>query len=142
MQIVAPNEVVVVVGFEMKMGGRAGTMSLCVPYNVIEPVVEKLSNQTWAAYKRNTRADQLRNRVGGHLESARMSATATLADTAMTVDELHNLEVGDIILTDKLASSPLVLKVAGKPKFIGHLGQYRGNRAFKVARNVHPKDRV
>ena len=38
-QIVPPNEVVVVVGFELKMGGRAGTMSLCIPYNVIEPVV-------------------------------------------------------------------------------------------------------
>ncbi|MCC7204000.1 MAG: flagellar motor switch protein FliM, partial [Phycisphaeraceae bacterium] len=48
-QIVQPNEPVVVVGFEIKMGGRAGTMSLCIPYNVIEPVMDKLSTQTWAA---------------------------------------------------------------------------------------------
>ena len=46
-QIVPPNEVVVVVGFEIKMGGRAGTASLCIPYNVFEPVMEKLSNQTY-----------------------------------------------------------------------------------------------
>jgi len=30
-QIVPPNETVVVVGFELKMGNRAGTMSLCIP---------------------------------------------------------------------------------------------------------------
>jgi flagellar motor switch protein FliM len=34
--------VVVVVGFELKMSNRAGTMNLCIPYNVIEPVIEDL----------------------------------------------------------------------------------------------------
>lgn len=141
-QIVAPNEVVVVVSFEMKMGGRAGTMSLCVPYNVIEPLVEKLSNQTWSMYKRHIRDDQLRSRVEGHLDTATMIVSTILADTNMSVDELRNLEVGDVLLTTKPAKSPLVLKVEGRNKFIGHLGQYKGNRAFKVARRVHPKDRV
>src|SRR5439155_4064601 len=39
-QIVAPNEVVVVIGFEIKLGPRSGTMSLCLPYTVIEPVMQ------------------------------------------------------------------------------------------------------
>ena len=51
-QIVPPNEVVVVVGFELKMGGRAGTMSLCIPYNVIEPIMGVLSNQSWFTYQK------------------------------------------------------------------------------------------
>ncbi len=75
-QIVPPNEVVVVVGFELKMGSRAGTMSLCIPYNVIEPVMDKLSNQTWSQYKRNTSNQQLRHRVAGHIETTRMSVNA------------------------------------------------------------------
>ncbi|MFN9993733.1 MAG: flagellar motor switch protein FliM, partial [Phycisphaerales bacterium] len=31
-QIVAPNEVVIVIGFELKLTSRAGTMNLCIPY--------------------------------------------------------------------------------------------------------------
>ncbi len=100
-QIVPPNEVVVVVGFEMKMGGRAGTMSLCIPYNVIEPVIEKLSNQSWAAYKRNRRDDQLRNRVAGHLEEARLTVTCILANTSIKIGDLMTLQVGDLIMTEK-----------------------------------------
>jgi flagellar motor switch protein FliM len=46
-QIVPPNEVVVVIGFEIKLASRAGTMSLCIPFNVIEPVVDALSAQSW-----------------------------------------------------------------------------------------------
>ena len=66
------------------MGGRAGTMSLCIPYNVIEPVVTKLSNQTWSAYKRN-RGSELRDQVAGHLESAKLTVAGVLADTTITL---------------------------------------------------------
>ncbi len=141
-QIVPPNEVVVVVNFEVKMGTRAGTMSLCIPYNVIEPVIDKLSSQTWAAYKKNKKDKQLRHRLEGHLEAAKLEVTAVLADTTMSVNDLMNLQVGDVILTEKPASSPLSLSVGGRRKYIGQLGQYRGNRAFKVSRSITPKDRV
>ena len=141
-QIVPPNEVVVVVGFELKMGGRAGTMSLCVPYNVIEPVVDKLSNQTWAQYKRAKGDDRLRHRMAGHLDSAKLQVNTVLADTTIKLSDLVGLQVGDIIMTEKPASAPLTLAIEGKRKFIGQLGQYRGNRAFRVMRPMTPKDRV
>ncbi len=141
-QIVPPNEVVVVVGFELKMGGRAGTMSLCIPYNVIEPVVEKLNNQTWSSYRRQDRDKKLRNRLTSHLEVARVDVSARLADTSMRLSDLVNLQVGDLIITEKPAAAPLSLLVEGKRKFIGQLGQYKGNRAFKVEREITPRDRV
>ena len=141
-QIVAPNEVVVVVGFEMKMGGRAGTMSLAIPYNVIEPVMEKLSNQTWAAYQRSSQGKELRDRLTQHLDTAKLPVSSVLAETTIKLKDLQQLQPGDVILTEKPASSPLTLLVGGKRKFIGQLGQYRGNRAFKVSRAIHPKDRV
>jgi flagellar motor switch protein FliM len=141
-QIVPPNEVVVVVGFELKMGGRAGTMSLCIPYNVIEPVVEKISSQTWAAYRRKGQDAQLRARVAGHLDSAKVTIASVLANTTITLSELRDLQVGDIILTDKPHSAPITLLIEGKRKYIGAVGQYKGNRAFKVARGYNPRDRV
>jgi len=141
-QIVAPNEVVVVVGFEMKMGGRAGTMSLCIPYAVIEPVVGKLSSQSWAAYKTGRHDKKLRHRVEQRLEHAKLDVQAILADTTIKLSDLLNLRPGDVILTEKPAAAPLSLSIEGKRKFIGRLGQYRGNRAFQVQRPLHPKDRV
>ena len=141
-QIVPPNEVVVVVGFELKMGNRAGTMSLCIPYAVIEPVVDKLSSQSWSAYKKMTRDARLRDRMANSLESAKVHIAAELARTTMTVQELVNLQVGDVVLTDKPATSPLALTIEGRRKFIGQLGQHNGNRAYKVSRPISPRDRV
>jgi flagellar motor switch protein FliM len=141
-QIVPPNEVVVVIGFELKMGGRAGTMSLCIPYNVIEPVVEKLSAQTWAAYKRGQRDVQNRHRLAYQLDAAKVTLTGVLANTTIKLSELRNLEIGDVIITEKPATAPLALLVEGKRKYIGQIGQFKGNRAFKVVRKISAKDRV
>jgi len=141
-QIVPPNEVVVVIGFELKMGGRSGTMSLCVPYNVIEPVVEKLSNQTWEQYRRNNRNEQLRHRVAGRLESTKLPINAQLARTSIKLHDLMNLQAGDLITTEKPASRPITLNVGDRRKFIGQLGQFKGSRAFKVDRPISAKDRV
>lgn len=55
-QIVPPNEVVVVIGFELKMGNRAGTMNLCIPFNVIEPIMEALSAQSWFSNSRTNKS--------------------------------------------------------------------------------------
>ena len=140
-QIVPPNEVVVVVGFELKMGGRAGTMSLCIPYNVIEPVIDKLSNQSWVAYKKNGRDAELRQRLVGHLDAAPLTVTAVLANTTIKLSELLNLQVGDVI-TEKPAAAPLTLMVEGKCKHIGYLGQYKGNRAFQVKRPWTPQGQI
>ncbi|MAE60244.1 MAG: flagellar motor switch protein FliM [Planctomycetaceae bacterium] len=141
-QIVPPNEVVVVVGFEMKMGDRAGTMSLCIPFNLIEPIIDDLANQGWDAYNRGKRDQRIQSRIVEKLGKAPLNAAAVLAETAITVDDLLNLEPGDLIMTDKPDASPLVFTIEGKRKFIGHLGQIKGKRAMQVQRPITEHDRV
>ena len=141
-QVVPPNEVVVVVGFELKMGSRAGTMSLCVPYNVIEPVLDQLTNQAWDAHTRTETNDRLRDQIARQLDQAKLTLSSVLADTTIRLNELLNLEAGDIIVTDKPADAPLTMLVEGKRKYVGHLGQFKGSRAFKVQRPFEVKDRV
>jgi flagellar motor switch protein FliM len=84
----------------------------------------------------------MRTRLAGHLDAARLGVSTILADTTIKLSDLKNLEVGDLILTEKPATAPLTLQIEGKRKFIGQLGQYKGNRVFRVDRTLSPKDRV
>lgn len=133
-QIVAPNEVVIVLGFEIKMSGRAGTMSLCMPFNVIEPVMDKLLSQGWVAYQRRAQADDRSEDIAQSLSATEVSVVAYLAETSMTVVDLVNLQVGDILQTAKPVSAPMVLQVEGQNKFAGRLGRHKDHVAVKVAR--------
>ncbi|HMN41133.1 MAG TPA: flagellar motor switch protein FliM [Phycisphaerales bacterium] len=141
-QIVPPNEVVVVVGFELKMANRAGTMNLCIPYNVIEPIVSELSSQSWFTTPKAGRAEETKQKIAVTLNGAALTVTGLLAETTITLNDLMNLSVGDVLTTERSASSPVVLCVENEKGFLGHIGQFKGQRAVKVMRAVEASDRV
>jgi len=141
-QIVPPNEVVVVIGFELKMGNRAGTMNLCIPFNVIEPIMEALSAQSWFSNSRTNKSKDATQALSQALTRAPLQATAILAETTMSLRDLVFLAPGDVIVTEKEATEPVVLCVEGEKKFIGKVGQFKGQRALQVTREIQPEDRV
>jgi flagellar motor switch protein FliM len=141
-QIVPPNEVVVVVGFELKMSNRAGTMNLCIPYNVIEPVIEQLSAQSWFSASKNQGTKPITEQISRGLGRAPLTVTGMLATTTITLRDLMEMQPGDLIVTEKPANQPIVLCVEGERKFLAHIGQFKGKRAIKIVRAARPEDRV
>lgn len=141
-QIVPPNEVVIVIGFEVKITNRAGTMNLCIPYNVIEPVVSELSKQSWFSAAQAAVRDRFAGRLARHLGSAPLEVSGLLGETTITLRDLLSLSVGDLVMTEKPATQPVVLCVEGQKKFLAHIGQYKGQRALRISRSLRDKDRI
>ncbi len=141
-QIVPPNEVVVVIGFELKLANRAGTMNLCFPFNVIEPMMDDLSSQNWFNAPKAAKVNDFQSRITGHLGRATLTVTGLLAETTITIKDLMNLSIGDLIVTERPASSNVVLCVENEKSFLANIGQYKGNRALRVSRPVQGGDRV
>ena len=139
-QIVAPNEVVVVLGFEIRMGGRAGTMSLCIPFNVIEPVVGKLLSQGWLAYQRRAPIEDKSSALARSLGATHVEVVAYLGQTSITMGDLLGLQPGDIVPTLKPQGSELILQVEGKNKFAGVLGRHKDNLAIKITRRAEVEE--
>jgi len=140
-QIVPPNEVVVVVGFEIKMSNRAGTMNLCIPYNVIEPIMDDLAAQSWFAVNDQSKNADVQQRIDKSLNRASVEIAGVLAQTTMTVQELINLQPGDLILTEKPAIQPVMIEVEGEKKFWASMGKIKGKRALQVMDAVRPGQR-
>lgn len=140
-QIVPPNEVVVVLGFEIKMTNRAGTMTLCIPFNAIEPFIDDLSSQSWFLAGRAKGDHPWEEMIDNQLANAVLEVSGILAETSMTMSELRNLEVGDMIMTEKPSKMPSVLTTEGVPKFLVHIGQHKGKRAMRIIRPIVSGDR-
>ena len=141
-QIVAPNEIVIVLGFEIKMAGRAGTMSLCVPFNVIEPVMDKLVTQGWLAYQRRATAEDKAEVIARGLGATYVDVAGFLAETTITVRELLTLQPGDIIQTTKPLDGQIILQVRGESKFAGVLGRHKENIAVKIVRRAEVEEKL
>lgn len=135
-QIVPPNETVVVIGFELRMGNRAGTMSLCIPYNVIEPIMNQLSAQSWFTYVKRAGGEDSIRKVARTVSTAPVEIRAILARTRISLNDLLTLQPGDLITTEKRIGTEIILQVEGKNKFHGLLGQFHGKKAVRITRPV------
>lgn len=135
-QIVPPNEVVMVIGLEVRMASRAGTMNLCIPYNVIEPVMEELSAQSWFAVSRNDQTQKTHEKISRNLDQTGVEVSAVLAETTITLRDLSEMKPGDLIVTTTPAADPSLILVGGEPKFRARVGQHRGKRAVQIKRAV------
>ena len=139
-QIVPPNEVVIVVGFEVKLANRAGTMNLCIPYNVIEPIMEDLAAQNWFNVAKSSRTQDIQDKLAGNLSHATLTVTGVLAETTITLEDLMQLSVGDLIVTERSAASTVTLYVEGRKSFHARIGKHKGMRALKIERGLSASD--
>ena len=131
-QIVPPNEVVVLISFELTLGDMRGMMNLCIPFNAIERISSKLTANSWVGYSRGaaTRADS-----GCDRPAAAGGARGNGRDAGRDPDHHgrpDRLRVGDIITTDKDIHSPLEVAVQGMTKFLASPGALKGHKAIQV----------
>ncbi|ASV72784.1 Flagellar motor switch protein FliM [Thermogutta terrifontis] len=131
-QIVPPNEVIVLVSFELALGEVRGMANLCIPYNAIEPIANKLSANSWASYGKRQVSPDATERIGRALRTSTVQLVVQLARTTITTQDLIGLRVGDIITTKKDIHTPLLVRVEGIPKFLARPGIFKGHKAICI----------
>ena len=131
-QIVPPNEVVVLISFELTIGDIRGMMNLCIPYNSIERIGGKLSANTWSTYGRRQATPESIAQIGQAVSNSRVELDVRLAKTRIGTGELIGLRVGDVITTEQDVNSPLVVSVEGLPKFQARPGAFKGHKAILI----------
>jgi len=131
-QIVPPNEVVVLISFELTIGDIRGMMNLCIPYNSIERIGGKLSANSWVAYGRKQATPESIERIRRKVCTSLVGLRVRLARTRISAGELVGLRVGDIITTQQDMNSTLPVFVEGIPKFQGRPGAFRGHKAILI----------
>ncbi len=131
-QIVPPNEVVVVISFELTIGDLRGMMNLCIPYNSIERIGGQLSANSWVAYGRRQATQETIQQISRAVCSSLVQLHVRLAQTRIGAGELIGLRVGDVITTQKDVHSPLIVSVEGIPKFRAKPGAFKGRKAVLI----------
>ncbi len=131
-QIVPPNEVVVLISFEITLSETRGMMNLCIPFNSIERIGQKLSSNSWVSYGRRGATPETTQRISHNLRGAMVQLVAQLADTKISTGDLIGLRVGDIIMTEKDVNTPIVISVEGHAKYHARPGALKGRKAIRI----------
>ncbi|MZG54719.1 MAG: flagellar motor switch protein FliM [Nitrospinae bacterium] len=132
--IVPPTDIVLVILFEIEMESISGTLTICLPYAAIEPIIPKLK----ASFQsEEMEVDQVWvRRLRTELLATEIELVAELGTTVVTPQDLMNYKVGDTIMLGNDVSDPLLLKVEQIPKFKGFPGVSRGNKAIQLTETI------
>jgi len=133
--IVPHSEVVVVVTFDVEMGRAPMSITLCIPYSMIEPIRAKL-NAGFQSDQNEVDTTWL-NRFRTNLQMARVDMAVELGRAELQVRKFLNLKVGDIISLEQEVDKPLNITVEGIIKYRGYQGSYKGHQAVKVTELIY-----
>lgn len=131
-QVVASNEMVLVITFFLKIGSIEGYINVCWPSSLIEPFAEKLTTQSWFKTNQKIISEEDVKALKENISRTIVEVSAAVGETKLTVWDILNLEVGDVIRLDTHKNDPLKIKLNGKDKFLGIPGIYKGKYAVKI----------
>ena len=132
--VVPPSDVIIATTFEVEFESASGTIMVVIPYSTIEPIKQKLSS---SFQSENDMVDTLWTKaLHGHIQTATADAIVKLGEAEMTIGDLVNLQVGDIVPLNQEVSGEIDLLVEGVVKMKCLIGNYKGNRAVQITRRV------
>ena len=131
-QIVAPNEVVILIVFEVKMGNATGMINVAIPSIILEPVSNKFDQEMFTGYKKSTTFEEAKLLVRS-LKLCEMEISAEIRGTTLSLADVLNLQEGDLIPLSKRADALLDLTVDGIPRMRGFVAlNNHQKRVFQV----------
>ena len=129
-RVLAPQEAVVAIGIEMRIGEASGMMNLAIPSVILKMMRQKFDQQ-WTARKVET-GPAKRAEVLKKLRAAKVRLEATMGAPSISIRDLVSLEAGDVLLVDHPAKTMMTLKVNGIEKYLGRALSAGGKMAFAV----------
>ncbi|MBI5016504.1 MAG: flagellar motor switch protein FliM [Deltaproteobacteria bacterium] len=138
-QIVAPNEIVVVVVFEVKVGQTSGMMNFCIPAIYLDPFAMELRQENRTDFTTRM-TDEDHRRLDEVLADAITTLNVDLAERKIPIRELLSMQVGDLLPLNKEVTAPVTVRVAGLPKFQALFGARKGRKAARIVSHVTRED--
>jgi len=136
--IATPTEVVVVCTFNIELGAGGGDFHVCMPYSMIEPIRDLLTSTMQA--DRAEADERWVSQLTLQVQDAQVELVANLGQTSVTLRQILDLKVGDVISLD--LPEAVVAAVDGVPLFECQYGQKNGQYALKVGRVLEGYERV
>lgn len=140
LQMVSPNETVVVISLNTVIGETSGMINICIPHIVLEPIISKLSVSYWMQTEKKQAEPEKLLALKRHLKHTQLPVIAELGQSEITIEEFLNLTEGDCIELNRKIDQPIIIKVEGKPKFLAQPGKLNNKLAVQILEELKEGD--
>ncbi len=134
--VATPNEIVIVTQFSIEFGPTGGTLHICMPYSMIEPIRDVLASPLQGEV---LDVDRRWVRVlSKQVQAAEVELTADLAQVPVTFEQILNMKKGDVLPMN--IAEHITAKVDGVPVMECGYGIFNGQYALRVQKMISAAD--
>ncbi len=138
-QVVPPSDMVVIITLQAKIQQTEGLMTLCIPYFVLEPIMNKLTTTFWVASSSNKKDVKESSALQKRLIKTPIPVSVVLGKTSINVYDLMSLSKGDVLRLDSKYDDELSFVAGQKEKFKCRPGLAGKHVAVQITRTYANK---
>jgi flagellar motor switch protein FliM len=129
LQVMGPNEIVVLLGFDMRIGDARGMLNLCIPASAVEAVGDRFVQGSQRTRRQPTREEEAW--LSANLGRVTVPVTAMLEST-LSAAELLGLRPGDVVALGHSINQPIEILVGRINRFAGRLARNGQTMAVRI----------
>lgn len=135
-QLVSPTEIMIIVSVETRMNDILGMVNICIPFLVLEPVLDKLTVHYYYSVSNQKSSPENQELIKNRLENTVIPVRAILGKTIITVRDLIELSVGDVIPLERTINDELEVVIGQRTKFLGKPGVFGKRVSIQVSQVI------
>ncbi|MDM5198877.1 flagellar motor switch protein FliM [Fictibacillus enclensis] len=136
LQMVSPNETVVVISLSTTVGETSGMMNVCLPQVLLDPIISKLSVHNWMQNSQKELLPEEAALIEQKIRKTPLPVSVQLGSASMNVEEFLQLNAGDIIQLNKKINQPLAVYVENNKKFMAQPGKAKNRMAVQILEQI------
>jgi flagellar motor switch protein FliM len=140
LQMVSPNETVVVISLNTTIGETSGMINICIPHVVLEPILPKLSGSYWMESKKKDIKPEEAANLEKRIKKAYVPVVAELGNSEISIEDFLMLDRGDVIQLNARIDDPLTIKIGEIPKFTAQPGKSNNRLAIQILESLKRGD--
>ena len=139
-QIAPASEVAVIIFFEILIRDLTYPLNICFPYFVLEPVMAKLTGQSWLAQTKRKIPEDSKDIIKDRLTYTQIPLSVDLGKKEITLRELVSMRVGDVLTLDTRTVDSLRVSARDRVKFFARPGVLGKKKAARIMHVVDSEE--
>lgn len=139
-QIISPQEMTALITLSIKLGEVTGNMSFCLPYTLLEDVMDKLNTKFWFSAMQEKDKNNYEEQISDIISKTQIPMKAILGKSVVSVNDFSNLQIGDVIRLNTKVDDELDIYVGNIRKFKALPGASSGMYAMRVTKIIREEE--
>ena len=131
------NDTVVIVVLNVSVNQSTGKINLCIPSSILEEILKKASNYSKNIKKSDQSREEQRDAIMGSIKSSELTVTGVLGKAQATLQDVLNMQAGDLIILDRNINKDIDINVDGRKWFEGKWGTRKNKGVIKINKITH-----